>query len=129
MLGVGYAAVGTARSSGASDRDYNYGVAPQALLALRLTRGDTASLDLTAREYFVSSVGSGTSGGGHDNIVRADASLTWRVSGPHAVTFKVLGNRRDAAFAAGATQRQTQVSVGIFYTLLGKDRFGAVDWR
>ena len=44
MLGVGYAAVGTARSS-RSDRDHNYGVAPQALLALRLTRGDTASLN------------------------------------------------------------------------------------
>jgi hypothetical protein len=27
------------------------------------------------------------------------------------------------------TQRQTQVTVGIFYTLLGQDRFGTVDWR
>ena len=45
MLGLGYSAVGTAHSA-SSDRDYNYGVTPQALLALRLTYTDRASLDL-----------------------------------------------------------------------------------
>jgi hypothetical protein len=125
--GVGYAAVGTTRGA-VGERDYNYGVAPQALLALRVTSGDTASLDLTAREYFVSSVASGTTGG-HDNIIRADASFTVRVVKQHAVTLRLLGNRRDATFATPGTRRQTQVTVGIFYTLLGQDRFGAVDWR
>jgi hypothetical protein len=127
MAGLGYAAVGTTRGA-VGERDYNYGVAPQALLALRLTQDDTASLDLTAREYFVSRVGSGTNGG-HDNIVRADATLTFRVDKQQAVAFKVLGNRRDATFANPGTQRQTQVTVGVFYTLLGQDRFGTVDWR
>ena len=127
MAGVGYAAVGTTRGS-ASDRDYNYGVAPQALIALRLTHGDKLSLDLTGREYFVSSVASGTSGG-HDNILRGDASLTYRIAKQQAVTIKVLGNRRDAHFVNPGTQEQTQVTVGIFYTLLGQDRFGTVDWR
>ena len=127
MLGLGYAAVGTTRGT-VGERDYNYGVAPQTVLALRLTKDDTASFDLTAREYFVSSVGSGTNGG-HDNIVRADAALTFRIDKQQAVAFKVLGNRRDATFANPGTQRQTQVTVGIFYTLLGQDRFGTVDWR
>jgi hypothetical protein len=127
MAGLGYAAVGTTRGS-ASDRDYNYGVAPQALIALRLTHGDKLSLDLTGREYFVSSVASGTSGG-HDNILRGDASLTYRIAKQQAVTIKVLGNRRDARFVNPGTQEQTQVTVGIFYTLLGQDRFGTVDWR
>ncbi|HZD54065.1 MAG TPA: hypothetical protein VE175_13530, partial [Woeseiaceae bacterium] len=45
-LGVGYAAAGTLRSAGPTD--YHYGLAPQALLALRLFLGDRASLDLTA---------------------------------------------------------------------------------
>ena len=80
------------------------------------------------REYFVSNVASGTSGG-HDNIVRADVSFTYRIANQQALTFKVLGNRRDARFGTSGTQRQTQVTVGIFYTLLGQDRFGAVDWR
>jgi hypothetical protein len=127
MLGVGYTAVGTAHGA-ASDRDYNYGVTPQALLALRLTHSDKASLDVTGREYFVSRVASGTTGG-HDNIVRLDAALTVRVYKQHALSLRYLGNRRDASFAGGPTGRQVRNTIGVFYTLLGQDRFGAVDWR
>ena len=125
--GVGYTAVGTAHGA-ASDRDYNYGVTPQALLALRLTQTDRASLDVTGREYFVSNVGSGTSGG-HDNIVRVDAALTVRVYKQHAIAIRYLGNRRDANFAGASTGRQVRNTVGVFYTLLGQERFGSVDWR
>ncbi|HZV93353.1 MAG TPA: DUF3943 domain-containing protein, partial [Caldimonas sp.] len=127
MGGVGYAAVGTTRGAG-GDRDYNYGLAPQALVALRLTDSDKASVDLTGREYFVSSVASGTSGG-HDNILRGDAAFTYRIARQQAITLKVTASRRDARFVDPAAQRQTQVTVGLFYTLLGQDRFGTVDWR
>ena len=127
LLGLGYAAVGTTRGS-ADDRDYNYGVAPQALIAVRFTQSDKAALDLSAREYFVSNVASGTNGG-RDNIVRLDASFTYRVARQHAVALRVLANRRDARFAGPGSQRQSEVSVGLFYTLLGQDRFGTVDWR
>jgi len=127
MLGLGYAAVGTTRGP-VGERAYNYGIAPRALLALRFTHGDIVSLDLTGREYFVSRLASGTSGGS-DNIVRGDAALTWRIAKQQALTLKVLGNRRDATFAASGTQRQTQVAIGLFYTLLGQERFGTVDWR
>jgi hypothetical protein len=127
LAGVGYAAVGTTHGR-PDDRDYNYGVAPQAIVNLRLTHNDTASLDLTGREFFVSRVASGTSGG-RDNIVRGEAALTLRIARQHAVTLKVVGNRRDARFVDPSTERQTQVTVGLFYTLLGQDRFGAVDWR
>jgi hypothetical protein len=127
MTGLGYAAVGTTRGA-VGERDYNYGVAPQALLALRLTDDDKASLDFTAREYFVSDVGSGTNGG-HDNIIRGDASFTWRIAKQRAITFKVLSNRRDAKFTTLGSSRQTQVTAGIFYTILGQDHFGAIDWR
>ena len=128
MLGVGYTAVGTAHGTASSDRDYNYGVSPQALLALRLTHSDKAALDITGREYFVSDVASGTSGG-HDNIVRIDAALTWRLYKQHAVSIRYLGNRRDASIPGGPSGHQVRNTVGIFYTLLGQDRFGAVDWR
>ena len=127
MAGLGYAAVSTTRGA-MTERDYNYGVAPQALLDLRLTHADNASIDLALREYFVSNVASGTNGG-RDNILRADASFTYRIAKQHALTLKVVGNRRDARFANPGTQRQSQVTVGIFYTLLGQDRFGVVDWR
>jgi hypothetical protein len=125
--GLGYAAVGTTRGR-MGDRDYNYGVAPQALAALRLAWSDRLALDLTGREYFVSRVASGTNGG-HDNILRGDASLTWRLDKRQALTLKVVGNRRDARFANPGTQRQTQTTVGLFYSLLGQGGFGAVDWR
>ena len=127
LAGLGYAAVGTTRGP-VGERAYNYGVAPQALLALRFTNDDKASLDLALREYFVSNVASGTSGG-RDNIVRAEASFTWRFAKLRALTFKLVGNRRDARFSTPGTTRQTQVTAGIFYTLLGQDRFGVVDWR
>jgi hypothetical protein len=128
MLGVGYTAVGTAEGTASTDRNYNYGVTPQALLALRLTHSDKAALEVTGREYFVSKLASGTTGG-HDNIVRLDAALTWRLYRQHAVSIRYLGNRRDASFAGGPTGRQVRNTVGIFYTLLGQDRFGVVDWR
>ena len=38
-------------------------------------------------------------------------------------------NRRDAEFPNIGDPQQTQVTVGLFYTLLGRDRFGTVDWR
>ena len=126
-LGLGYAAVGTTRGD-VTERDYHYGVAPQALIATRLIFADTASIDLTAREYFVSSVGA-TNRDGHDNIVRVDASYTQRINGRHAVTIKYLGNRRDASFPDLGTRTQSRGTIGIFYTLLGQDGFGNVDWQ
>lgn len=126
LLGTGYTGVGTLR--GTDERDYHYGLAPQALLALRMIVGRTASLDVSGREYFVSRVG-GAGGGGRDNIVRGDASLTVRVSGPHAVSLRYLWTRRDASYSTLSDQTQSRGTIGVFYTLLGHDRFGAVEWR
>jgi hypothetical protein len=112
--------------NGAAD-DYHYGVSPQVLLAMRVIHGDTMSFDLTARDYFVNRAAAGP--GGHDNIARVDASFTNRVKGPHAVTLKYLWNRRDATSTALGGRRQTRGTFGIFYTLLGHDGFGHVDWH
>lgn len=124
--GAGYAAAGTTRST--SERDYNYGVAPQALVALRLILGERASIDLTGREYFVSRVAAATRGG-HDNIVRLDTAFTVRIYRQHAVTVKYLWNRRDAFYPDVGDSSQSRGTFGVFYTYLGHDRFGAVDWR
>lgn len=135
MAGLGYSAVGT--TSGAAriamggtigDRDYNYGVAPTTTLALRLTHSDRAALDMTLRNYFVSSVASGTSGG-RDNIMRADLAFTYRLSKQQAVTLRYLSNRRNSSFDGSGSNQQSRATVGIFYTLLGQDRFGTVDFK
>ena len=126
MAGAGYAAVGSAH--GTNQTDYHYGVAPQALLALRMIFGDKASLDLTGREYFVSKVAAGNRGG-HDNIFRTDLAFTWRFAKQQALTIKYLLSRRDATFPDMADVKQQRGTFGIYYTLLGQDHFGAVDWR
>ncbi len=126
LLGAGYAAVGTVHAAGPGD--YHYGVAPQALLALRLVFGERAALDMTAREYFVSRIGSGGVGG-NDNIARADVSFTVRVHKQHSVAVKYLWNRRDASYSFLGDSTQERATVGIFYSYVGHDRFGAVDWR
>lgn len=127
LLGVGYTAVGSTRPN-ASDLEYHYGLAPQALISLRAIFGEKVSLDLTAREYFVSRIAA-DSGGGRDNIVRVDATVTMRLNRRHAFSLKYLGNRRDASFASAPDLNQTRGTVGIFYTYLGQDGFGTVDWH
>ena len=124
--GLGYAGVGTVH--GSRDTDYHYGMAPQALLALRAIFGDRVAIDATAREFFVSKVG-GTGTGGHDNIVRADVTLTARVRKEHGVAVKYLFSRRDATFSAQSDLTQTRATVGLYYVYLGRERFGSVDWR
>jgi hypothetical protein len=67
--------------------------------------------------------------GGHENIGRLDAAFTWRVKGRNGVSIKYLGNRRDASYPDIGGLVQQHQSIGIFYTLLGQDRSGAVEWR
>jgi len=126
LFGGGYAAVGATHST--SDLDYNYGLAPEALVSLRLIYANRVSIDVTGREYFVSHVAAGAHGG-HDNIVRLDAGLTYRVYGRHGITFKYLGNRRDSNYPGVGEAFQSRSTLGIFYTFLGHDGLGAVDWR
>jgi len=118
--------VGTARST--SDRDYHYGVSPQGLVALRFIAGDRSALDLTAREYFVSNVGAAARGG-HDNILRLDASFTWRVYQRHGISLRYLLNRRGAFYPDVGDSTQTRGTVGLYYTYLGHERFGYVPWQ
>ena len=124
LVGLGYTAVGTTRST--SEADFHYGVAPQALLALRAIYKDEFAIDVAAREYYVSRVAASTAGG-HENITRIDAALTWRVQGRHGISLKYLGNRRDAYDAQLGDRSQHRGTVGIFYTLLGHDFFGATE--
>jgi len=126
LAGMGYAAASAVDA--VDDHDYHYGIAPQALLATRLIFGDRASLDLTAHEYFVSDVASAPAGG-HDDIQRGDVSLAIRVVRKHAVALKYLWNRRDASYASFPGTTQSRGTLGVFYTRIGHDRFGAVDWR
>jgi hypothetical protein len=124
--GVGYGAAGTIHSTG--ERNYHYGATPQGLFDLRLILSDVAMLNVAAREYYVSGLGS-TENRGSENIVRGEASFTLRVYDRHAIAVQYVASHRDAHYPDIANQHQTLGTIGIFYNFLGHTKFGAVEWR
>jgi hypothetical protein len=120
LAGAGFAAVGALTRRDTSD--YHYGIAPHALAATRVIFSDRAALDVSAREYYVSRV-AGTSG--HDNILRLDAAFALRLHDQRAITVRYLFSRRDAFFPGIGGRTQLRGTLGLFYTMLGHDRFGS----
>ena len=123
LVGGGY--VGAQSFDQTDGRDYHYGVAPQALLNLRLIGGRRAALELTAREYFVSTIG-GSGTGQRDLISLGDASLVVRVHRQHALGLAYQFARRSSDLLTLPDQTQAWSTVGVFYTFLGSGGFGAV---
>jgi hypothetical protein len=136
MLGVGYAGGGVIRGAGVrapsptgeGQRNYHYGVAPESVVALRLILGDRAALDLTGRYYYISRLGA-TETGGSETLNTVDIALTVRVYDLHGITLRYSESTRDGRYAREADSHQTVGTVSLGYTLLGHERFGAVDWR
>ena len=136
LAGLGYGAAGTihaggvggAAAAGSGQRDYHYGMTPQELIALRFIFGDLASIDMTARDYYVSRVGA-TETKGSENIARADVSVTLRVYNLHGITLRYVESRRDARYENRPRTHQSVGTVSLVYSFLGQTRFGAVDWR
>lgn len=125
LAGVGYASVGTLNRT--SDTDYHYGATPQGLVSLRVIFGNRASLDLAARDFYVSRVaGAGT--GGHDNIARAEMTLTMRIYQEHGVALKYLWSRRDATFPTLSDLGQSRATIGLYYAYLARESLGNVRW-
>jgi hypothetical protein len=123
LVGGGYvAAYSEDRSVGRND---HYGVAPQALANLRLIAGRRAALDLTARQYYISTLG-GFGTRQRDLIFVGDAWLAVRVVGRNAVglTYQLAGRSSD--YLELPDQTQARSTVGVYYTFLGSGGFGAV---
>ncbi len=126
LAGLGYAAASTSRRL-ADNPEYHYGMAGRAALALRVIAGSRASVDVSARMVSLGKITRRTEG--RDEISRIDSAFTWRVQGPHAVSVNYVWSHRSADFPGTLGRRQTLGRVGLYYTLLGQDQFGAVDWR
>jgi hypothetical protein len=128
--GIGYAAASTILhriGDPVSDRDYHYGMAPRAAMNLRVIGVDRVSLDVAGRMVSLGRIARRQAG--RDDISRLETALTWRISGPHAVGLSYVWSHRSAAFPSSVDQRQTLGQFGIYYTLLGQQDFGAVEWR
>ena len=124
--GVGYAAAGNVKQVG--ERDYHYGVAPQGLVGLRLILGDRTMFDLTGRSYYLTGMG-GNDPGGREAIHRLNMGVTVRAYGRHALGLMYIVSVRDAQYPDRADSHQSTGTISLVYTLLGKNRFGAVEWR
>ena len=129
--GVGFGAAGTVADR--AERDYHYGVIPQAVVGLRLIFSERAMLEGAVRQYFVIGTGSGpgpsTSDFGAERITRANVGFTMRLFGPHALGVQYLVTARDARIAGAPDRHQSVDTVSVSYNFLGHTRFGASEWR
>lgn len=121
--GVGFGAGGSIAEVG--ERDYHYGVTPQALVALDLLFADVAMLEFEARDYFITGAGSDDFYG-YENIARARIAATLRLWKCHALGLQYTWSRRDADYDELPDTQQTFGTISLHYTLLGDERFGAV---
>ena len=102
LAGVGYGAAGSttivpSTPTHAAIRDYHFGMTPQALVTLRFIAGDRAMLDLAAREYYVSGLGSDDKRGS-ERIFRGSAGLSLRIIGGHTLGARFVASTRDARY-------------------------------
>ena len=124
--GVGYAAASSTLRN-VDSTEYHYGMAPRGSANLRLIMGERASLDVGARLVSLGRIANRQAG--RDDVSRIESAFTWRLFGPHAIGVSYVWSHRSAAFSSSVEQRQTLGQVGVYYTLLGRQDFGAVDWR
>jgi hypothetical protein len=124
--GVGYAAASSTLRN-VDSTEYHYGMAPRGALVLRLIEGDRLALDVAGRIVSLGRIANRQAG--RDDVSRVESTLTWRLSGPHAIGLGYVWSHRSAAFPSSAQQRQTLGQFGVYYTLLGRQDLGAVEWR
>ena len=65
----------------------------------------------------------------NDNLARTELTLTMRLRREHGMAIKYLWSRRDATFPSLSDLSQSRATIGLYYVYLGRERFGAVDWR
>lgn len=123
--GFGYTSTGTVRAS--SGQQYTYGYAPQAMLMLRLIWGDRLSFDLVSRGFFDGRLARPDTSV-TDGVIRGDASVTYKLRGPHAISLKYITSRRRFSFP-GVTERQQRLdTIGLYYSYQLTRGSGAVNW-
>lgn len=124
--GAGYGAAGSVKRTG--ERDYHYGMTPQALATLRLILGNRAMIDVTGRNYYVSAFLS-PEGDGWENMLRGEGTFTLRLIDRHGLAVRYAVSHRNARYPEVTFRDQTVQTVSLMYVVLGNSGFGAVEWR
>lgn len=130
--GVGYGAAGSttvipSTPTNAAIRDYHFGVTPQALLALRLIAWDRAMFDMSAREFYVSGLGSDDTQGS-EKIFRGNFGVTLRIHGGQSIGAQYVSSTRLARYGKQSDNALSEGTITVGYSLLGRNRFNPVKW-
>jgi hypothetical protein len=130
--GVGYGAAGTTTvtpspTTSEEQRDYHFGVTPQALAALRFIVGDRLSVDADGREYYVSGLGSDDVHGS-ETIFRGNVGASLRLIGGHTLGVRYVASTRDARYGKFPDRRFAEGTITVAYSFLGANQFSAVRW-
>src|SRR5207245_3030912 len=95
--GVGFGAAGTVGDR--AERDYHYGIIPEALVGLRAIFGERLMVDATGQQYYVAGKGAGggisTSDIGGEISTSANLGFTVGGSRPHGIGCQYLPSTRD----------------------------------
>jgi len=122
-VGFGFGAAGNVPAVG--DKDYVYGIMPQALVTIRTIFGDTAMFDITGREYFVRGTGVDRRVA-LENNAHIEASFNVRVVGPMAVGAWYGISEIDARYRTFSKSSVMRGTLGLTVSFLGSSGFGVV---
>jgi hypothetical protein len=130
--GIGYGAAGSttvipSTPTNAAIRDYHFGVTPQALVALRLIAADRVMIDMAAREYYVSGLGSDDVRGS-ETIFRGNVGVNVRIASGHTLGARFVASTRDARYGELPNKKLSEGTITFAYSYLGPHHFGAVKW-
>ena len=130
--GVGYGAAGSTTTipstpTNEAIRDYHFGVTPQALATIRVIAADRFMIDMAAREYYVSGLGSDDIRGS-ERIFRGNVGLNVRIVGGHSLGARFVSSTRDARYGKLPNKRLSEGTFTFAYSFLGPSHFGAVKW-
>jgi len=127
MAGFGFGAAGNTATA-VGEKDYVYGVMPQALITIRAIFDDVAMFDITGREYFIRGTGVDRRYALANNA-HVEASFSVRVAGPVAVGVWYNASEIDAHYRTFSHHSVLRGILGFTVSFLGNSRFGAVEWR
>ena len=84
-------------------------------------------IDLAAREYYVTGLGSDDIRGS-ETIFRGNAGVDVRLYGGHTLGARFVSLTRRAQYGALPDKRLSEGTLTLAYSFLGRNNFGAVKW-
>ena len=130
--GVGYGAAGTSTVVPSTSTSEGFATTISACRLSRSShfdslRGDRAMVDIGARGYYVSGLGSDDTHGS-ETIFRGNAGFNVRVIGGHTLGARFVESIRYARYGKLPDKRLSEGTITVSYSFLGSNHFNAVKW-